>query len=181
VQAIVSVIDDPYREQIENIWGELKAVFGLPRLTGATRPHMTFQTADSYPEAAATARLRAIAGESGRFEIETHGLGVFRGDDVSIYLHVTPSTALRALQERVWLATSVDGTSVRDVFAPATWVPHITIASGSVSQDELETAMRFLGRRSYEWRIPITNLAFVADERAGSEWARFDFGRRLEP
>ena len=74
MQAIVSEIDDPARESIENIWGELKAVFGLQRVAGSTHPHFTYQVAESYDDRI-DAILREIAASATPFAIDTHGIG----------------------------------------------------------------------------------------------------------
>lgn len=175
VQAIVTELDDPYRDEVENIWGELKAVFGLPALTGVAPPHLTYQWGDAY-DAAVIDDLRRIAASTPRHTMQTHGLGVFRGDEVSLYLHVTPSPALRALHARLWRELAPLGSAVRGVYGPETWLPHVTLASGRINESEIDTAMRFLGRREYAWSLPVTNICF-ADGAAPGEWQRFDLAR----
>lgn len=172
MQAILTVFDDPAREQIENIWGELKAVFGLPSLRGSVPPHLTYQRADDY-QAPAIDGLRRIAAATAAFDVGTHGLGAFHGDEVGIYLHVTPSAALRDLHARLWRELAPLGAAVRDAYAPPTWLPHITIASGRLTDTELDATMRFLARRDYEWTLPITNIA-VAEGVDSSTWRRCD-------
>jgi 2'-5' RNA ligase len=175
MQAIVTVFDDPAREWIENIWGELKAVFGLPALRGIAPPHLTYQWADSY-DASVVATLQRIAPGTPALAIEAHGLGLFRGDEVSLYLHVTPTPALRVLHAHLWRQLSPLATAVREVFAPATWLPHITIASGALTPDETDAALRFLDRKDYTHEIPVTNVC-LAEGTQPSAWRRFDLDR----
>ena len=175
MQAIVTAIDDPYRDAIENIWGELKAVFGLKGVAGSTQPHLTYQTAEGY-DATLDARLRDIAGSTPPFEIETHGIGVFRGKETVLYLHLTESAQLSDLHARLWDATGSAATNVTSVYAPATWAPHLTIAVGEMPADQLESVLRFLDARPRAWRIPVTNICVIPDSTAGSQWRRFDLG-----
>lgn len=182
VQAIVSALDDPYRDEVENIWGELKAVFGLQSVIGSTRPHLTYHVAAGYNAESIDEALTAIARETPRFAIETHGLGVFHGDETVIYLHLTRNDALTALHHRLWMTLDGIAVDVRPMYAAATWMPHITLAIGDVDESQLPVIMQFLNRREYEWTIPATNLSFIADVTSASEpWRRFDLGAPAPP
>ena len=175
MQAIVTAIDDPDRDAIENIWGELKAVFGLKGVAGSTQPHLTYQTAERY-DATLDAALRDVAESTTRFEIETHGIGVFRGQETVLYLHLTESAQLSDVHARLWDATRSAATNVTNVYAPPTWAPHLTIAAGEVPADQLEQILRFLDTRPSAWRIPVTNICVIPDSTAGREWRRFELG-----
>jgi 2'-5' RNA ligase len=175
MQAIVSALDDPHREMVDNIWGELKAVFGLQGVVGSARPHITYHVADTYDASAIGDALSAIARTTRPFAIETHGLGVFRGDETVLYLHVSPSPVLAAMHQRVWDAALPIATAPKPVFAAATWVPHITLAIGDLTEDVLPLALQLLNRRTYEWSIPITNVCLIEDTSSVSaDWRRFE-------
>ena len=57
MQAIVTALDEPWRERVEEIWSELRAVFQLKAIAGSTEPHFTYQVAERYD----AARLAPIA------------------------------------------------------------------------------------------------------------------------
>lgn len=174
MQAIVSALDDPHREMVDNIWGELKAVFGLQGVAGSTRPHFTYHVAEAYDAAAAEGALAAFARNTAAFTIQTHGLGVFRGEETVLYLHISPSPALAAMHRGVWDAVAAIATAPKAVYAEATWVPHITLAIGDLTDDVLPLALRFLNRREYTWTIPVTNVCLIEDTASASaEWRRF--------
>ena len=177
MQAIVSALDDPHREMVDNIWGELKAVFGLQGVTGSTRPHLTYHVADAYDGSTIAGTLTAVARTSPPFTIETHGLGVFHGDDTVLYLHVSPSPTLAEMHSRVRDAASPIATAPKPVYAPATWVPHITLAIGDLTEEVLPLALQLLNRRTYEWVIPITNVCLIENTASASaDWRRFELG-----
>jgi 2'-5' RNA ligase len=177
MQAIVSALDDPHREMVENIWGELKAVFGLQGVIGSTRPHFTYHVAQAYDAASIDAVLTGIARAATPFAIDTHGLGVFRGDETVLYLHISPSPALAGMHRRVWDAAAPIATDPKPVYAAATWVPHITLAIGDLTEDVLPLALQFLNRREYHWTIPVTNLCLIDDtSSASAAWRRFELG-----
>lgn len=174
MQAIVSALDDPHREMVDSIWGELKAVFGLQGVIGSTRPHFTYHVAEAYDADTISDALRGVARATVPFAIETHGLGVFRGDETVLYLHVSPSPALMAVHQRVWDAVASIAADAKPVYAVETWVPHITLAIGDLTEDVLPLALQLLNRRTYEWAIPVTNLCLIEDtSSAVGEWRRF--------
>ena len=178
MQAIVSAIDDPHREMVENVWGELKAVFGLQGVTGATDPHLTYHIAESYDADAIERALSTLALAQPRFAIETHGLGVFRGDETVIYLHVSPSPPLAQMHRILADATALIARDQKPAYAPETWVPHITLAAGDLTEEILPLALQLLNRREYNWQIAITNICLVPDTTAAAaQWRRFDFKR----
>ncbi len=174
MQAIVSALDDPAREWIEDVWGELKAVFGLKRVIGSTHPHFTYQVAERYDADAIDRALSSITAVAPPFAAKTRGLGVFRGDETVLYLAVVRDAALERMHERVWVETSGVATGLRAYYAAETWVPHITLAIGDVEEQQLSEIKRFLGRREYRWSVPVTNLCLILDTGSTAlAWRRY--------
>ncbi|MDP9237024.1 MAG: 2'-5' RNA ligase family protein [Chloroflexota bacterium] len=181
MQAIVSALDDPLRERIEDVWGELKAVFGLKSVIGSTHPHFTYQVAQRYDSDAINEALSAIAKVEPPFAAETRGLGVFRGEETVLYLAVARDAGVEHMHARVWAAAAGAAKGLREYYVAATWVPHITLAIGDLEQRQLPEIMRFLGRREYRWPVPVTNLSLIPDTAStASPWRRYALeGRRL--
>ncbi len=174
MQAIVSALDEPYREMVGDIWGGLKAVAGLKQLSGAIDPHFTYHTAERYDGAAAERVLARIAAATRPFTVTTGGIGVLRGQRHVLYLPVLANDALAALHEAVWRELAPSATGVRDAYAPATWAPHITLAAGRIDEAQMSAVLRFLEGRDARWELPVTNLCLVANAAAGAEgWRRF--------
>jgi 2'-5' RNA ligase len=179
MQAIVTALDEPWRERVEEIWAELKAVFQLAAIATSTEPHFTYHAADGYDRAPIDAQLARLASTTPRFEVETHGLGVFHGEETVLFLHVTPAPALRAVHAAVWSAAEGIAADVRPVYAAETWVPHITLAIGDLRQEQLPDIMTLLARREYRWRMPATNLCLIPDVTSVEEpWIRWDLRER---
>ncbi len=175
-QAIVSVLAEPYCARIEDIWGELSAVFGLKDLAAASIPHVTYQWADSYDAGIETALAR-IADATAPFQVRTRGLGIFRGAESVVYLALAHGGGIARIHERLWRDAAAHATGVREYYAPATWVPHITLASGDLRDEQLPDVLRFLGRRQYEWTVPISNLCLVPETaKRERDWQRYELG-----
>jgi 2'-5' RNA ligase len=163
MQAIVTALDEPWRERVEEIWAELKAVFQLKSVEGSTEPHFAFHAAEQYDAGPVGAALTSITSIAPPFEVETHGLGVFRGDQTVLFLHVTPSDALRALHAAVFEAVQPLAAAPTPVYAAATWVPHIALAVGDLREEQLPEITSLLGRRDYRWRVRASNLCLISD------------------
>lgn len=174
MQAIVSVLDDPWRERVEEIWGELKAVFRLQDVIAANRPHFTYQWADAYDDGIA-ATLAGLATEMAPYRIRTHGLGIFRGDEAVVYLAMMRDDGIERVHGRLWRDAAVGGINVRGYYAPETWVPHITLAIGDLREEQLPDVVRFLGRKEYAWTIPVSNICLVPDTaKSERDWQRYE-------
>jgi len=169
------VLDEPWRERVEEVWGELAAAFGLPSVGALRDPHVTYHVADSYDRDAIDAAMSTIASAVPTFELETHGLGVFRGEQTVLFLHVTPSQALSTLHSAVLQAVDGIARGPRPFYVPETWVPHITLAAGGLREELLPEIMTLLGRRDYRWRMRATNVCFVPDAMSREQpWVRWE-------
>ena len=178
MQGIVTVLDEPWRERVEEIWGELAAVFGLPSVGAQRDPHVTYHVADSYHRDAVESAINTIASRTPAFDLETHGLGVFRGEQAVLFLHVTPSPALGAVHAAILHAVEGIAVAPREFYAPETWVPHITLAAGGLREEQLSEIMALLGRRDYDWRMRATNVCYVPDANSREEpWVRWELRR----
>ncbi len=179
MQSIVTTIDDPYREQVENVWGELKAVFGLKQLTGATAPHFTYQAADAYDPVRIDAALSHIAGSTAPFTVETGGTGILRGPRYVLYVPVLDDVALLRLHGRIWSDAPAAATGLKPVHAAETWLPHITLAIGQIDEPQFEEVMRFLNAREQKWTIRVTNVSVIPDAATTPErWQRYELRGR---
>jgi 2'-5' RNA ligase len=176
VQAIITAIDDPFRETFENVWGELKAVFGLKGMVGATRPHFMYQVAERYDARGSGAIIERIARETAPFVVETAGLGIFRGRLTVLAMTLHREGEVAKLHRRIWDEVTAWAGDVRSEYAAATWVPHVTLAAGDLGDDApLQAISQFLARRDHRWQIPVTNVCLSEDTRSESaQWRRFD-------
>jgi hypothetical protein len=172
--SIVTLIDDPFRDAIENIWGELKAVFGLKQLRGSTAPCFTWHAAARYDHAALDAALVRVAAGAPPLQAATGQLALLRGAECLLYIPVLADDALLALHARIWDAAGAVARDARAAYAAATWAPHISIAIGPLSGPEVEDILPFLNTRDTAGRVPVTNLTAIPGARSTREsWRTF--------
>jgi 2'-5' RNA ligase len=165
MQAIVSTLEDPYREMALDIWGGLKAVTGLKQLTGAAAPRFSYQLADRY-DAATAGALRAIAAETSRFSVTTGAAAVLRGPRHIVYLPVLANDDLDRLHRQLWTRAGPLAEGLVAAHAPGSWAPHITLAAGRIDESRMPDVLRFLEGRDTRWTFPVTNIGLVADTSA---------------
>jgi 2'-5' RNA ligase len=166
MQAVVSMLEEPYREMALDLWGGLKAVTGLKQLTGAASPRFSFQLAGRYDRTAVAAVLRAVAAETPHFTVATGAAAVLRGPRHVVYLPVLANDDLDRLHRALWARAGSLADGLVDAYAPGSWAPHITLAAGHINESRMPDVMRFLEYRDTRWTLPITNIALVADTSA---------------
>lgn len=175
MQAIVTALDEPWRERVEEILAELRAVFQLKTIAGWAAPHVTYHVAEGYDDARIVPILAQIAGAAPPFVVETHGLGVFHGEQTVLALHVTPSAELLAMHTAIWRGVSAAASDVKAAYAVETWAPHITLATLGLREEQLPDIMALLGRRDYRWRMPAANLCLIPDTSSSTApWTRWE-------
>lgn len=174
MQAIVTAIDGEAGDELATIWGELKAVFGLSQLTGATRPYLTFAVAERFAHGIENV-LGEIAAKGTPFAIRTHGIGITEGQQTVIYLHVDRTEILDDVHHVIHHATQRYARNPKAAYDSDTWLPHIALATGPLTRADIEEIGPFLTRREYNYAFPATNLCLIPDTRIiGAEWRRFD-------
>ena len=179
MQAIVSTLEDPYREMALDLWGGLKAVTGLKQLTGAASPRFSFQLAERYDRAAVAAALRAVAAETSSFTVATGPAAVLRGPRHVVYLPVLANDGLDRLHRALWTRLGGLAEGLVDAHTPGLWAPHITLAAGHIDESRMPGVLRFLEGRDTRWTLPVTNIGHVADTSAAEATVTVALRERL--
>jgi 2'-5' RNA ligase len=171
MSGITSLLSGTYQEQVLALMAELSEGFGVPNHGW---PHVSFHIATAYDEGLG-ASLQTLAGQIPPFTLQTTGLGLFTGPEPVLYLAVVRDQALTVLHEQVWAVGERHGEQGSAYYAPAGWVPHITLVHFPANHTRLPEIITILSRRNFSWEIPIDNLALLADADAGialhQQWA----------
>lgn len=168
MHGIVSLLDSEHEAFVLALWGELRCELGLAGTRATPFPHLTYQAAASYDEAALVASLRAVAREQPPFTVAADGLGIFTGPAPILYIALLRTPELAAFQSRVWAAAAPAASALDAYFQPETWIPHITLALRGLDAERLGQAVRLLGTRPLRWQWRVDHLAYGADDGAGT-------------
>ena len=176
MHGIVSILDPPHYEKVEQIWSQLETNCGLKGVKVTAIPHFSWQVTLDYDFDALKPAMAKLASELSPFTVRTTGLGIFTGKtDIVLYINLVKDEALLRLHQTIWHAALPYTTRPIPYYAPENWMPHITIGHGDVDEDRLACATRLLGREDFNWQIPIDNLllVFQPEGETGVEMARF--------
>jgi 2'-5' RNA ligase len=158
---VVSLLDEAHNEKVQNIWAMLKSRFGVgnPNVTGY--PHFSYHIAQRYDLDRLSGLLERMVRETAVFTVHTAGLGIFTGAEPVIYIPVVRDPALTSLHQTLWPHIEPCGHYSQSYYAPANWVPHITLGQGDISPEQLGPVVQWLNNQNLYWTIPIHNFAIL--------------------
>ena len=171
MQGIVTLLDPQHYALTEALWSELDEALGLRGVYATPYPHFSYHVAASYDHARLQAVLKQAAASARPFTVTTAGLAAFTGPQPVLYIPVVRTAELSAFHADLWTAVEETAQGSHAHYAPQFWVPHITLGFGDLTPASLAQAMRLLAGRSFNWEVPVDNLAFIDDE-AGQQRLR---------
>ncbi len=177
MDAIISILPQPYHHRVQEIWQYLQEKHGLKGVLRTPIPHFSWQGAQNYNPEGARLTLAAIALATKPFSIQTSGIGLFTGDQPVMFIQVIKSPQLLRLHQQVWAATRLIGQEFNPYYAPDRWQPHITLALGDLSQAGIAPIMQDLAHQNFNWTFQVDHFAFYQElnEEPGSIIFQEDF------
>lgn len=162
VSAIVTVLQPPHAQQVAELWRAFaRSCQTQFVLTQKPVPHFTWQTAESYDEAALDSVLYKIARQSEPFSVKTSGIGLFTGSMIVVYIAIVKSDSLIRLQERIWEQAQPFSKQINRYYHPDLWIPHITLAYDPLDDQALGCVIEKVALRRFEWELPVRQLAII--------------------
>ncbi len=178
MHGVVSLLDSTYDAQVERLWAELDADFGVRGVYVTPYPHVSYHVAAQYDLLRLDPILQRMAGETAPFRLRTAGLGVFTGAQPVLYLPVVRTAPLSLVHAALWQAIAPAAGGSNGYYHPDQWMPHITIGFGDVTPDRLAPIIRRLAARPFNWDIAVDQFAVIYDSGAGQVvHARYPLGR----
>lgn len=169
--AIISELDRASNLAIEKLTTDFIAECNINLPPMKWSYHLSWQGARSYALEETENRIRMIARTFAPIETRIDGLGIFTGKEPVLYLTVTRTPLLSALNETVWEALHPLAEEVNPYFSPEEWVPHISILYGDdKSAPGMSCAVEKLIRKELRISIKIDHLSlgFFQDQENGA-------------
>jgi 2'-5' RNA ligase len=163
MHGIVSLLDAPHYQLVEDLWAELRYKFGVTGVYVTPYPHFSYQVASHYDVNQLTESLQHFATHHAPFIVHTTGLGLFTGPSPVLYIPVVRSPKLTALHQALWQQSLSAGSSILQYYSSDQWVPHITIGFGDLNSGNLPPIMHHLSTLDFAWEIVIDNIALIYD------------------
>lgn len=169
MHAVVSLLDERHYWLVEGVWAELDRDFGLRGVSATPFPHFSYQVAAGYDPDALRPILQRRARDQPPFRVRTGGLGLFTGASPVLYVPVVRDEPLARFHGALWSNLAGAGAGVLPYYRPESWLPHITLAHGDLTGDNLPAIVRALGGRDFGWAIAIATLDLIYDTGARQE------------
>ena len=134
MHGVVSLLEDIYYRQVEDLWAELEQEFGVRGVYVTPYPHFSYQIASHYDIEVLEPILRDFASGSSPFQINAGGLGIFTGASPVLYIPVVRTRELNRFHTALWEEISQAGAGIVDYYTPENWMPHITIGFGDIKR-----------------------------------------------
>ncbi len=178
MNGIASLLNDPWKSQVEAIWQELEQKCGLIGVRVTPLPHFTYQVVEAYDLPRLVQIVQKIARQTSSFTVHTTGLGVFTGETPVIYLQLVKNDLLLHFHKVIWDRTKEIAHDANPFYSPDLWIPHITLGYGDVTNFNLGCAMETLAFRELNWEITVDNLTFIGeiDQQVNGNCCTFRFG-----
>lgn len=172
MHAVVALLDAPHYELVEELWARMAQKFGLRGIYQTPFSHFSYQVAPHYDLTALEPVMREIAASQPPFRVRTAGLGIFTGPQPVVYLPVVRSPELTRFHAAIWPRLAAAGTGLLGYYRPESWVPHITMAFGDVSAENLGAVVTWLNEQDLDWELDVGNLSLIYNDgtRQGLKW-----------
>jgi 2'-5' RNA ligase len=167
--AIASLFKPAANHSTQKLWDTLEKNCGLSGIRTSPYPHFSWLSAEELKWNAIQTRLRRICASTQSFKVRTAGLGIFTGPRPILYLPLVKTLELMRLHERIWKAELKYLVQPNAYYAPGSWIPHITIAYGDLTLENLPCAITDILNNPLELDILVDNVSVIyrQDEEAG--------------
>lgn len=173
MHGLVSLLAEPYYQQVEKLWDQLAAKHKLAGIRVTPYPHFSWQIANHYDFEALKDAMEKIASQTAPFQAQTAGLALFTGARPVIYIPVVKDATLLQLHQKIWQAAGNVGRDISPYYSPESWMPHISLAYEDVSRENIGAIMEDLAFRQFSWKMMVDNIALICEP--SGEIGKLDF------
>jgi 2'-5' RNA ligase len=173
--AIISEIDNPSGETVNQIWHKLCEACGLGAIYATPTPHFTWLVAEELDVEKSKLNLSEIVKSSPVISTHTFGLGLFSGGHPVLFLPMVKTVEMIHLHQHIWNEISPYTKDLNKYYSPEFWLPHITLALKDINRENLACAINEIGFEKIELNVSMTSLAIAEheDEKIGTILERF--------
>lgn len=163
MQGIVTIIPQPFYQQIEKTWEDIESLFDLVGFVVSPIPHFSWHIAESYNREKLDHSISKTIIEIPPFKIRTIGLGLFPGTQSIVYIPIIKDCLLSEFHKHIWQAVEPFSKGSNYLYSPDLWVPHITLIHENLTPDKIGPVIKHLSTKNYSWEISIDHLDLITD------------------
>jgi 2'-5' RNA ligase len=179
---IITFLRDNQSAKISETWVELCQACGLPDENLSPVPHLTWHISGRYDLPALCERLAAWCSRRRSFWLRAAGLGVFTAPEPVLYIPVLKNPRLVRFHQDLIRNVLPLADLPSEYYAPAAWMPHITLAFGNLEPDVIGCAVQNLAYRLVTIDFKVDQLILVHQD-SHENWnvrETFSFGKSYE-
>ncbi|MCP4418720.1 MAG: 2'-5' RNA ligase family protein [Chloroflexi bacterium] len=135
---------------------------GSPQATGV--PHITYHIAPTYDLKTLKQILQETAVSTPPFTVKTSGIAVFTSEKLVVYIPVISTQKLITLHTVLWSRLQTIAQDSHNYFAPSNWLPHISLAHGDITPENIGAIVTWLTSQPLSWDIQVDNLTLIHDD-----------------
>lgn len=177
MHGIVSLLPQPYYKEVKDIWNELEKEIGLTGIKVTPYPHFSWQIGENYDLNRLKSIFNDIAMSTKPFKVKTTGVGLFTGKCPVVFIPVVKDKELLKFHYSVWERLRQVGEKISEYYSPQSWVPHISLAYGDVTKENIGRVIKKLSFVDFNWSFEVDNISFIyeLDGQVGELKYRFNF------
>lgn len=164
MHAILSKLDPASSKTVYTLWQRLKEACGLRAIYETPVPHFSWFVAEQINFERTSPLLAQIVDQQSPMNLHTFGVGLFSGENPTLYLPIVKSREMIALHETLWDQIRPFSQDAKLYYSPRLWVPHITLALKDLTRENLACAVDAIGFEPIEFFVTVDNLAFAENE-----------------
>ncbi len=173
MHGLVSLLPEPFYQRVEGIWQSLESEVGLSGIRVTPYPHFSWQIAEDYDLERLKPILGQIASRTKPFAVHTTGIGLFTGPKPVIYISLVKTLELMRFHSLVWESVLETSAGASPHYRPGGWMPHISVAYGDVTPENIGEVMKKLAFQTFVWEMQVDNFAFIYEPQGAIGQLRF--------
>ena len=182
LQALLTILPDPFYTRITNIWIDLEKRFGIKWIKeNVPFPHITWNVAEKYNTENFEQTLKNSLKNLVSINIKTEGLGIFTGEKIVLYLPIKPSKEVLEFHEFFWNLVNLNQTKLNKYYAPTNWFPHITLAVEDINKENIGQVVNYLSDKKFKYNIKLESVSIVQRELGKEVIIKNTFGIPKKP
>jgi 2'-5' RNA ligase len=161
MHGVVSLLPEPFYSQVLGLWKIFEQQYQLRGIYVTPYPHFSWQIGEHYFLDRLQYELTALLSLVFPLNVSTTGLGIFSGSSPVLYIPVVKSPQLMAVHQKLWTVLASCGEGISPYYAPAHWIPHISLAYGDITPQVMSALLAWLSAEDFSWAFTITNFSFI--------------------
>ncbi len=181
---VMTLLEGPLCDEAKRLWRVFEEEHGSVGVQTFAHPNLTFGGARTYHLQTLATRLETEIGNLPSFELRVDGVDHFREPERAVFLRVVLTEELAKVHRCLDRVLSGSCEDLFELYRPSSWVPHITVAMGDLSQREFDNALSQLSEYSRQYVQNVDRISLVQSVGDGSgyevlhQWPMAPCGRR---